>query len=385
MKKIMTINFLFYCISMSIAQGNLNNDIEVMFLPHGYVIDALSGVGYSNFLTPSTFNMNNINPASLSNIPKASIGVSYQFETKVDPAWGFGLGHHRIIDGYPQSVCVSIPYQKLRIGFGYNQNYNSSLDFGKIPLTTAENPEGVGEYDIPKFHTNVSTVSLSLSYQFDSVFINKDKLVTGLRFGVYRLRFYEYLFNYELSSASYKYCLSLGFGYELSINPNTLLNIDMYYSQGTKFNKEDKFSYDSSVLNPYTDPVNIFGSIPDKYHLGIQTKTSMPIDFMISLTYVNWAKRRKYLDNNIEISGSTIYKITNRMSTSIGLLFIENKYDKINLFHYYSDFIKGYYLCSGIVYQYNKFKFDFSIADSHLLSGKWRKHTIFKIGIDRYL
>ena len=112
---------------------------------HGHMFDPLNGFGYN----PSTFTMAsdivNSNPSAIAEFDGTNIGISYLFESKINPAWFVDITHERGYLYLPQSIGLVTPFENLNIGFGFAQIYNSVAEFGGVDITTINNPEGIGE------------------------------------------------------------------------------------------------------------------------------------------------------------------------------------------------------------------------------------------------
>jgi len=380
MKKLSVFIFLIPLFGVLNAQNDWA-DNEVMFLPHGRVLRSLCGFGYSPCTKTTISNISCNNPASLCDFSKYMIGLSYQFDTKVDPAWAFGVGHDRIINGYPQSAGFVVPIHRFRLGLGIGQRYNSSLDLGKIPITTAENPYGTGEYYTPTYHTYVMNYSVLVACFFQNIFREDDRLSLGFQYDLNRFYHKEIISQLHYDAASYEGSWSIGFRYYFNVSSNSGFHLGLFYEDGVKFRKSTEVNFPQPPDMLINNIITFVGALPDKIHVGFLTRTSLPINFMLNATYVNMEENYDYDKNYIEFSGSTIFELTHSITTSFGFFFTSHKFEKGSLFYYCDDFLNGYYMTGGFIYELGNFEIDFSIADSHLMSGKWRKQTIGKIGI----
>jgi len=354
-------------------------DNEVMFLPHGRVLRSLCGFGYSPCTKTTISNISCNNPASLCDFSEYMIGLSYQFDTKVDPAWGFGIGHDRIINGYPQSGGFVMPIHNFRLGLGIGQRYNSSLDLGKILIITAENPYGTGEYYTPTYHTYVMNYSVLVACFFQNIFKEDDRLSLGFQYDLNRFYHKEILGGMHFDAASYEGSWSIGFRYYFNVRSNSGFHLGLFYENGVKFRKSTEVNVQppSYLLNDQF--ITLVGALSDKIYVGFLTRTSLPIDFMLNITHVNMKENYDYYKNYIEFSGSTILQLTHLMTASFGFFFTSHKFEEGS--YYWDDFLNGYYMTGGFIYELGNFEIDFSVADSHLMSGNWRMQTIGKIGI----
>jgi len=95
--------FLFVLFNISISAQSL------IYLPQGFVLDGLSGIGYNKTTATTISNIINTNPSLLNDFDKVGVGFSYQFDSKIDEAWIGDMSHSRISSGYPQSIGLVIP------------------------------------------------------------------------------------------------------------------------------------------------------------------------------------------------------------------------------------------------------------------------------------
>ena len=68
------------------------------------------------------------------------------------------------------------------------------------------------------------------------------------------------------------------------------------------------------------------------------------------------------------------------ISSSIGLLTSQKKYNDIDKYFHTDENLAAIFLTLGSEINVSNLVIDISLADSHLFSGDWRKQTIGKIG-----
>ena len=106
---------------------------------HGYMLDPLNGYGYNSSTLTMASDIVNSNSSAIAEFDGTSIGISYLFESKIDPAWIADITHERGYNYLPQSFGIVIPYNYLNLGFGFAQIYNSEVKYGPIKITTIDN------------------------------------------------------------------------------------------------------------------------------------------------------------------------------------------------------------------------------------------------------
>jgi long-subunit fatty acid transport protein len=65
----------------------------------------------------------------------------------------------------PDFVLASASYDNFGFGIGYAKLYDQQMDFGKIPVTTEEFPDGTGDYYSPKYRDEIKSYFILSSYK----------------------------------------------------------------------------------------------------------------------------------------------------------------------------------------------------------------------------
>ncbi len=93
-----------------------------------------------------------------------------------------------------------------------------------------------------------------------------------------------------------------------------------------------------------------------------------------------WKTETNDLKDQIEFSVSTVYKINEMFTTSIGYYNTNYQYEN----NYYSQLnseLNSFFITAGLRLNIQNYYVDFAIADSHLFSGDFRKQTIGKLAV----
>jgi len=180
LKKILNI-IGFFCLLVINLQAQYKN--TVVFLPQGYVLESLNGYGFSHGVISTISNISSGNPASLSDFQRLSLGVSGQYDTKINTAWIAGIGYQRVENKRPQSAGFVLPHKNFRLGFGISQKYSTALDFGEVEITTVEEPEGTGETFNVTHNTFVQSKSALIAYSLQNVFSN-EKISVAVQYNI---------------------------------------------------------------------------------------------------------------------------------------------------------------------------------------------------------
>jgi hypothetical protein len=83
------------------------------------------------------------------------------------------------------------------------------------------------------------------------------------------------------------------------------------------------------------------------------------------------------------VSLSALYKVSDLYSVSFGTYFI--RYNIPGFYFGTSDELNAVYLTAGTVIHYGLLDFNIGLADSHLMSGNWRKQTVGMVSLSFHL
>lgn len=171
--------------------------------------------------------------------------------------------------------------------------------------------------------------------------------------------------------------IAIGFTYFLD-NDLWKAKLGMYYESELEFDEVKKISGESYQFH---------GSIPQKLHAGLSINFPQKVTLTNNFSYLYWESTDNlyHTKNELDWSGSVSYHYFNNLSVHIGSKITGTQYDNELVVTWdeakIKDLLFAHYLTTGCVYNFKNFEFDLAVADSHLFSEDWRKHTIFKLGI----
>jgi hypothetical protein len=366
---------------------------DLIFFPQGYMLPDLSGYGYSNTMSDIS-NIGNMNPASLSSFNSIAGGISYQFDSKIHEAWTNYIGYYKNKDGMPQSAGFVCPYNDFRFGIGFKQKFNGSLDFGKIPVTTIDNPDGTDEYYSPTYDYNLISYSLSASWSAYNTIVKEDKLSFGIRIDLDRLSAFQKIGDVEAYGQINNTSYAMGLTYEVRIENKYNYQLSFYFEKGVDFTgvmtfNEPTFTtvYTSDSSHAYTtdnSPITAIGKTPDRINAGVDFNVSVPLSISADFTYVLWHNISP-ADNEPEVSVSASYNVSDLVSFSLGTYFIRYNSSFMNEWTFSNNQLNAVYLTAGTVIHYGMLDFNVGLADSHLMSGNWRKQTVGMVSMSVHM
>ncbi|MBT3635251.1 MAG: hypothetical protein HOF29_13060 [Candidatus Marinimicrobia bacterium] len=355
-----------------------------LHLTQGYVMDNLSSMGYShNIMTHPAF-ISSSNPASVIAQSGISIGLSYQFESEVDPAMGPFLRHKRNQIKLPQSFGLIFPLKKLSIGLSFNQEYNS-IQRAELELITIENPTGSGEYVEFRNSENINSYTLSISSSFPGIITESDMISCGLQLDLKTLEYSSTIFGTSSQLSTYGYGWKLGLKYEIKHDRG----IGIYFENNPRI--KDNITYDGLELNPIeidsievhgypiSPPSHLEGKMPDRLTIGFFSKLTPKSSLTFDFTNVYWSQLSSNNNDYIDVSGTLLFQPINFLSFSVGILSTGRAYktDYLDL----NSKLHGVYLFTGLGIDVQSFNIGLSYAFSSFDSGDYRDQKIGKIQI----
>ena len=366
---------------------------NLVFFPQGYMLPNLSGYGYSKTIS-DVCNIGNMNPASISSFDKISGGFSYQYDSKIDEAWIVDLGYVKNKYGVPQSAGFVYPYRDFRFGIGFNQKFNQSIIWQPIPVTTEYQPEGTGEYISITNDYNVMSYSFTAAWSAHNAFTKKDYLSFGARYDLNMLNIYEEIGAITGKGRFYNSGYALGVTYAGMPENDYSYTISLFFEKGANMSGELNFSGGgiqtvTSLDSTRTSSANFaqyttVGKIPDRINYGIDLHVSKPLRISTNLTWVLW-HNISTSENQPELTISALYNYSELVSFSFGTYFIRYIIPNIPSNFGVSDNLNAVYFTAGTVVHYSMADINLGIADSHLMSGKWRKQTVGMVSLGFHL
>jgi len=366
-----------------------NRETYVLFLAQGFGIPLLNAKGTSG-LSNNISNISFINPAALNQLRNYTVGVSYQFQTNLDEAYLFGIGSSRITGFIPQAVGALVPINNMRFGIGMGQTYNGTLDFEPIPITTTQYPDGTGEFITMEYETRVQSYSFVFSYSFEDISSANSNLSIGMRYNLNRLHYYNKILYIGIDVSDYSSSWGIGSLYQINYDENKSIQFGLSYESKIEFRKNYSIKEYSSDIDPSDstiiidqNPYTLFGEIPSKLRFDINIATLSQLQLLGSFNFVFWSSGSNNARDQLEFAASTVYSINENFSPSLGFYYTDRNFEE-DLFDINSE-MNAFFIIAGLNVNYNFIEFDFAFADSHLLSGDFRKQTIVKFTLGFHL
>ena len=380
-----------FCLAVNIySQTSRTGSSNVFLLPQGYGIKSLNSNGTSGIINDVS-NISALNPAAISQLVSYSFGLSYQFQTAIDEAWIAGIGTRRINCFLPQSFGGVVKYEKFSLGLGMEQKYNGSQDLGPIPVTTAEYPDGTGEFITAQMERSILNFSLIGVYDFFNLISENSTFSIGAKYNLNRFHNYENLWNTHAEGSAFGSSWEIGtvYKFEYEKDKNCLLGIS--YSSALEMSDKMKYSSDnelisvsdSSRLRSYYVIAELFiirVKTPDELRFDLGIEPTKDIMLLMSIADVFWKTSAENIRNQIDLSSSITYSFNPTTTGSLGFYYTDYGYT-VNYFDINGN-MYALFITTGISFNINIVKVGLSLADNHIYSGIFREQTIGKISLD---
>ncbi len=363
------------------------------WLTQGYIFESINGTGFTRSIYSHVANLGSTNPAAIYDSTHISLGLSYQLESAIKPAWILDINHERGRLYLPQSAGIVLPLKNFQIGLGFNQHYNSVLDFGTYEVTTAEQPEGTGETFKIERENYVNRYSVQVSYALNNPLQNYNSLSLGLRLNYSTIDVTDRIYHVEAVAKGG----SLGWAVGLRYDPTANIKIGLCYERNPNFNVKIILDHDVLFVRSDTNYTTIGNNpeinalaqpdyrlktkLPDKLNLGFLYRFDESLQMILEITDIFWYQQDEESLNSFDISGSLVGRLTENISLSAGILSTERRFEEKD---YYGsrtgDNLDALFVLAGLNLKAGAFNLDFALLTA-LVHGEWREQRIGKFSM----
>lgn len=366
-----------------------SNEIPINF-PQCIPINSYHSIGFSNLNFAPVAELATSNPAILSTYKETMFGFQFEYFSKINNALYKSIGVERAYPFIPISFGAVYPLQNFNLGFTYNQKYSEKLDFGQIPITTIDDPEGLnGETFSPEFQKSLHSLSGIIAYPIISGNFRQNELSFGLQLSIDYLtgnetvpdataEFDEFAYSWKVGiNYSIKKQISLGVLFEKGVDISGTVHYE-YENQNSEHPQDTSNVY---VIRDY-EPLNkLYSKSPDILAAGVSFKTLNNLLISITTSHLFWHAINSSIENQFEVSMTGIYKFQNNLYLSLGIYYTDQRSEIAKYFGGY----EATYLHGGIQFPYRNGNIQLILMDSHLFSDKSRRNTTVRFGINYIL
>jgi len=381
--------YLILCLIFSfltVHAGDLQRssvETDIFLLYQGYTINAYNAIGFSDAIHSTISDLPDANPASLSEYNKPGIGMSMEYQTKIDRALdpSSDIGHKRANQYIPQSFAVIYPFKSFQVGLGFYQKYSGEIIFDPIPVITVQNPQGTGEFFEPEFKRYIYSGDIMVSKKFDHVFSAGHQISAGAQLNLDSFKGKEKLSTLEAtySDEAFSWKLGIRYSYQNLFSTAVIFDKGSSFTGNIELNQEILIQDTSSNFQPIQMEYKFKSTTPDRLILGYQLQGIPWLWITGSLNLVYWHQVYGNLDNHLDYSLGFIIKRKEKYSYSIG--YYNNDVEREESYYISATNYEANFLSAGFRAKFDSMALYVNIMDSHL-STNVRKQTIGKLGIE---
>jgi len=383
---------LFGILTLSLIYEKVHSQVippayDIFLLYQGYTINAYNAIGFSNAIHSTISDLPDANPACLSDYTKPGVGLSMEYQTTIDSAlipYLAKIGHSRIYQYLPQSFAAIYPFKSFQVGLGFYQKYSGKIIFDPIPITTAQNPQGTGEFIEPDLKRYIYSGNIMVSKKFDHIFGAGHQISAGVQLNLDSFKGKEKLSTLEATYSDEAFSWKLGLRYSYQ----NLLSTAVIFDKGSSFSGKIKYNHELLVqviqdtslnMNPVQQDEKFKSKTPDRLILGYQLQGIPWLWINGSLNLVYWHQVYGNLDNHLDYSLGFIINGKKKYSYSIG--YYNNDVEREESYYISATNYEANYLSAGFRAKFDSMALNVTILDSHL-SATLRKQTIGKLGLE---
>lgn len=380
-------SFLLFMVVVLLANPCLQSDDgirigsnNIIVFQQGFVLESLSGYGFSGATYSPIFNIATGNPAEMANFDNFSFGFAHQANTEIDSFGIPDVKFQRVNNFIPQSAGMVYPFQNLRIGAGFSQRYSAEIQFENIPIITLQYPGGTGEYTTARFKNTIYSISALLSYHFNSLITKADQFSIGTQTNMNLLRNRQSI--YDLTAKLSDEEINWKFGLRYTYHHQSIEKLQFGIDYESKVNFSGTYEYNRTLSVPpnATELIQIPSILtyPATLKFGILFEPTLKFGIYSDFIYNFWEDLNPSNKNRLDISGGIVIRASDQISASLGYYLFESYSANRNEILISSN--DAVYISGGIIWHYQLLNIHLVVADSHLFSDKEGKQTIGKIG-----
>lgn len=386
MNKVILVLVLINC---STVFSQTQNTYKATIAPQGYGLSNLNSTGTSAIVNDVS-NISSMNPASISQFKNYSSGISYQFNTDIEEGWYSNISTNRSNNLIPQSFGAIVSFDEFIFAAAFSQNYNLILDLGPIPVTTTAQPYGTGEFISATSEVTIMDFSIISALEIGNL-VGLGNLDFGLKISFSRFHQYDKVGRTTGKVSDYQVGFSTGFVYKYDLEPDRKLEAGISYKSKNKFTGVFEIEGNNLIsLEPDTTnghipaestPSKMVAYLPYEINSDLSIDVTSKFKLLTSLGLILWKSQPSLWDNQLIYSASAVLKFNEVTSASIGFSSSDLTIREENYFYNRANFFNVFFITAGLKLALNNFNIDIALADSHLMSGKFREQTIGKIAL----
>ncbi len=217
------------------------------------------------------------NPSLLSfDAPTVTLEADWRPRTEYE----HGIGYDNTWQT-PSYAAIGFPLTTGSVEIGYAHTYDDRLDYGRIPITTAAQPDGTGEY-----FEWLMTSTVHTAFVAASINVSED-ISVGIETGMDFVRF-EYLSYYDQKGTGSRF--HCRFGASTRLSKAVTVGLTGYISQDKSLDYTTDSPYINAIYSAFPGEHPMFtANTPLMSALGGSFAISPSVTLLASAEYQNWS------------------------------------------------------------------------------------------------
>lgn len=349
-----------------------------------------NGLGFSTLADPDAALLAAQNPAALMTFTRPAAGVSMHYRSDIDynPTSSYEFLLEDIYPLLPYAAGVVLPYQRLRFGAGFQQQYAVRADFGEAEVVTINDPGGTGETYRLVSETMVYSAALQLAYELIPFGETRHHLSLGGHISLDFFRRSDDIFGNALGKATrlnWKTGIRYGYG--------NLLALGVFYRGENHLS--GTIEHDPPFLVPSGDPDSTGNEIisrsespfevllPARIAAEIALNPLGRFSVTMHLSRVYWENISPETTDQLDLTMKMIFRLRDRFALTGGAYITDRRSRRHWIWRQTANRDEARFLFAGARVRLGDVMLSLLLADSHWwITDPNLEQTIVRMGIE---
>lgn len=349
-----------------------------------------NGLGFSTLADPDAALLAAQNPAALTAFTRPAAGVSMHYRSDIhySPVSNYEILLEDLRPLLPYAAGVVLPYDRLRIGAGFQQQYAVRADFGEAEVVTINDPGGTGETYRLVSETTAYSAALQLAYELIPFGETRHHLSLGGHINLDFFRRSDDIFGNALGKATrLNWTAGIRYGY------GNLLALGIFYRGENHLSGTIK--HDPPFLVP--------GGDPDSTGTGMVTRSGSPFEVLLPariaaeialnplgrfsvtthLSRIYWENISPETTDQLDLTMKMIFRLKRKLALMGGVYITDRRSRRYRIWRQTADRDEARFLFAGARMRLGGVTLSLLLADSHWWATDPNlEQTIVRMGIE---
>lgn len=349
-----------------------------------------NGLGFSTLADPDAALLAAQNPAALTafTCPAAGVSLHYRSDIHYSPVSNYEILLEDSRPLLPYAAGLVLPYDRLRIGAGFQQQYAVRADFGEAQVITVNDPGGTGETFRLVSETTAYSAALQLAYELIPFGEASHHLSLGGHISLDFFRRSDDIFGNALGKANrlnWKAGIRYGYG--------NLLTLGVFYRGENHLSGTIK--YDPPLLVPGGDPDSTGNEIVTRSESSFEVLLPARIAAEIALnplgrfsvtthlSRVYWENISPETTDQLDLTMKMMFRLQNRFALTGGAYISDRRSRRSRIWRQTANRDEARFLFAGARVRLGGVTLSLLLADSHWwVTDPNLEQTMVRMGIE---